>query len=176
MVNENVQNNHNSWILAILLHRYTEITEKLWRYGVRGVVSGHIVLNKIRIHSGEQWRAHKGIGESSRREFLRWEDQMLQSSLKQNCKDVTYDGQPLQASVAAGLTGWAKALQCLKSSVVVPHSLNSARDGYHRAEITCASCGLNYCLHNGLFYTRAKQSLKHHWFALGGKQPTWFHI
>lgn len=63
MVNENVQINHNSWILAILFHRYTEITEMLWCSGVRRVVSGHIILNKIRIHSGEQWRAHKAIGQ-----------------------------------------------------------------------------------------------------------------
>lgn len=95
--------------------------------------------------SQSHWRV------SSRREFLRWEDQMLPSSLKHNCQDVTYDGQPLQASAAPGLTGWAKARQCLKSSVIVPHSLNSASDGNHRAEITCASCGLNHCLHNGLF-------------------------
>lgn len=130
-----------------------------------------------RVNSGELTKPLDDWRMSSRRIFLRWEDQMLQSSLKHNCKDVTYDGQPLQASAAPGLTDWDKALQCLKSSVTVPHSLNSARDGNYRAEITCASFLWTESLFAPwIFYSCAKQSLKHHWFALGGKQHTLLHI
>ena len=34
----------------------------LWGEGNHSI-SGHIILNKIRINSGKQWGAHKAIGE-----------------------------------------------------------------------------------------------------------------
>lgn len=71
---------------------------------------------------------------------------------------MSYDGQQLQASTVAGLTGWAKALHSMPEEVsqMVTISLNSATDGNHRAEITCAECGLNHCLHNQLFIHTCK--------------------
>lgn len=150
----------NSWILVTLLHQYMGITESSGFMGWEE--SQHIRSYYIEQNQDQLWwivgNSQSHCRMSSRKDFWEGSTKGFKVHWSITAKNVSYDGQQPQASAVAGLTGWAKALHSMSEEVsqMVTISLNSAIDGNHRAEITCAECGPNHCLNNELLIHTCK--------------------